>query len=414
MKNLLALILVVIISSCARNAGDQHLHDATESHEVAAGDAHDHEHDAHDHGQDLQDHNHAHEHEEGEAPSDEEVHHEDDAPQPGTDITVVTLRKQPFSLVLKTGGRISVDSRDISFITAGTPGVVKMNNDYLFPGVKVSGGEVLFTLSGGQLSEDNPELALMQVKADLDRAKANFERAEKLISDKIITEDNYLSAKNEYDKLLNTYNNLNANTGRGGNLVRAAGPGFIREIFVTEGEKVTAGQQLASIVSEHNLVLQADVSPDQLAILPTITSANFTVGYSDKLYRLDEMNGKKISQGKSTGASSYYIPVFFRMDYQAELIDGTFAEVYLLGNEIPDAIAVPNTALMEEFGKIYVFVKHDDGDYIKRYVQAGSGNGESTMILSGLSEGETIVATGTYNVKLSQASTAAPGHAHNH
>jgi RND family efflux transporter MFP subunit len=255
---------------------------------------------------------------------------------------------------------------------------------------------------------------LLQVNVDLEKAKANYDRAGKLIQDKIITQNDFLSAKNEYDKLLNTYNNLNANTGSGGNLVRSTVNGYIRELFVTEGQKVTPGQQLASIVTEHNLVLQADVSPDHVNVLPTITSANFTVGYSDKLYRLRDMNGKKISQGKSTGSSSYYIPLYFRLDYQPELIDGTFAEVYLTGNEIPDAIVVPNSALLEEFGKIYVFVKDEDGDFLKRYVEPGYGDGENTLILSGLSEGETIVATGTYNVKIAQSSTAAPAHSHNH
>lgn len=100
------------------------------------------------------------------------------------------------------------------------------------------------------------------------------------------------------------------------------------------------------------------------------------------------------------------------MDYVPELIEGTFAEVYLIGKEIPDAIAVPNTAIMEEYGKYYVFQLHEDGDFVKRYVTTGFNNGEYTQILTGLEGNETIVATGTYQVKLSQMSTTAPAHNH--
>ena len=327
--------------------------------------------------------------------------------------TLLTLKKQPFVFTLRTAGRIMVDSRDVVIVTAKSSGLVNMTNDYLFPGVKIFRDDILFTISGAQLAEDNTELHFKQVKADLDRASVNYDRAQKLIAEKIITEDHFLTVKNEYEKLRNEYDNLNATTGRNGNMVKAAWSGYIKEIFVTEGQKVTAGQQLASIVTEHNLVLKADVSPDYLNVLSSIQSANFTVGYSKKLYRISEMNGRKISQGKSTGENSYYIPVYFRMDYLPELIEGTFAEIYLLGKEIPDAIVIPNTALMEEFGKLYVFVAHDDGDFIKRYIETGNSDGEKTMVSAGLSENETVVATGTYRVKLSQTVTAAPD-PHNH
>lgn len=331
-----------------------------------------------------------------------------------TAYTLLTLKKQPFSFTLRTGGRIMVDSRDVIIVTAKSSGLVSMINDYLFPGVKITKGDVLFTVSGSQLAEGNTELQFRQVKADLAEASANYDRAKALISDKIITGEDFLATKNRYEKLLNEYENLSATSGSNGNIVAAPGAGYIKEIFVTEGQKVETGQQLASLVVEHNLVLRADVSPDDLRLLSSVESANFSVGYSKKLFRTTELNGRKISQGKSTDGSSYYIPVFFRIDYIPELIDGTFAEVYLIGKETDDAIVVPNTALMEEYGKIFVYVAHDDGDFIKRYIETGSTDGERTMVESGLAEGEKIVATGTYRIKLMQSASTAPSHAHKH
>jgi membrane fusion protein, heavy metal efflux system len=323
--------------------------------------------------------------------------------------TLLTLAKQPFSFVLRTGGRITVDSRDVVIITSRSSGIIKLSNDYLFPGIRISAGEVLFTISGEQLTEDNTELNFRQVKADLEQAAANYERAKQLISDKIITQSDFLAARNEYEKLRNTYENLNATSG--GNLVRAPGGGYLKEIFVTEGQKVSAGQQLASLVIEHNLVLKADVSPDHIGVLSSITTANFTVGYSDRLYRLSEMNGRKISVGKSTGDNSYYIPLYFRLDHRPELIDGTFAEIYLIGGEIREAVVVPNSALMEEYGKMYVFVA-EAGKFIKRYIETGYTDGERTMVYSGLTGNETIVGEGTYRVKLMNTVTTSPAHNH--
>ena len=314
-----------------------------------------------------------------------------------SDYTILKLTKQPFAFTLRTGGRILVDSKDLLVITTKSSGLVKLNDDYLFPGVKVLKGQVLFTISGEQLAEDNTELNFRQIKADLDMASANFERAKKLIADKIITEEHFLEVKNEYEKSINEYENLNATSGKNGNVVTATGNGYIKEIYITEGQKVTSGQQLASIVVEHCHILKADVSPENLDALISVESANFTVGYSDKVYKTSEMNGRKISYGKSTGENSFYIPVYFRMDYNPELIEGTFAEVFLIGKKLNEAIVVPNSALMEEFGKLYVFVADDDGDFIKRYIRAGNTDGENTMVLSGLAENEKIVATGAYH-----------------
>lgn len=394
MKNSLIIIFTVLVAFFVRCSSgttqDDHPDHDHESENVALAEEHEHEHS----GDSVE--------------GDEHELHDPDT----SGYSILEIEKQPFTFTLRTGGRIQVDSRDVVYVTAKSPGLVKLNNDYLFPGVKVSKGDILFTISGEQLTEGNSELNFMQVKADLDRATANYERAKKLIEDRIITQNEFLSAKNEYEKLRNVHDNLFANIGQNGNVVRSQSNGYIKEIFVTEGQKVSSGEQLASVVSEHNLVLKADVSPDKINILPTIKSANFNVGYSEKLYRISEMNGRKISQGKSTNANSYYIPLYFRMDFMPELIDGTFAEVYLLGNEIPDAIVVPNTALMEEFGKIFVFIAHDDGDFIKRYIEVGNSDGERTHVLSGLDEHEKIVATGTYRVKLSQMTTTAPAHNH--
>ncbi|MBN2863977.1 MAG: efflux RND transporter periplasmic adaptor subunit [Bacteroidales bacterium] len=342
----------------------------------------------------------------------EETHADHESSVDSSGYKVLTLKRQPFASALRAGGRIIADNKDLIVITAKSSGVVRFKDNYLFPGVRIMRGQTLFLVTGDQLADDNTELKLRQIKADLDKASVNFKRAEILISDKIITEEHYLSLKNEYEKALIEYDNLSATYGNNGNTVTGPDHGYIKEIYVSEGQKVIPGEPLASMITEHNLILKADVSPDNLDILSSVESANFKVGYSDKVYKTAEMNGRKISYGKSTGDNSFYIPVYFRMDHDPGLIEGTFAEVYLIAKNISDALVVPNSALMEEFGKLYVFVVHDHGDFVKRYVTTGYGDGENTTILSGLSENEKIVSSGAYLVKLSRMASSAPAHNH--
>ncbi len=388
MKNLLFYILIILaafLTGCSSgNAPDNET--LGEHHESAA---------------------HVHEENEKAAHVHEEEHSGD-----FSGYSIITLTRRPFVFALKAGGSIMAYNKDVLLITAKTPGLVKFSNAYLFPGVKVSRGQNLFTISGEQLTEDNSELRHRQLKVDLDRAAQNYERAKNLISDKIITEEHFLTVKNEYDKTLNEFENLNATYSERGNSVSSPGNGYIREIFAREGQKVSSGEALASIILERKLILKADVSPDNLDILPRIENANFRVGYSKKLYKTSEMNGRKIAFGKSTGGNSFYVPVYFSIDYDPGLIDGSFAEVFLTGELKENIIVVPNSALMEEFGKLYVFVEHDDGDFVKRFISTGYSDGENTVVLGGLSENERIVSEGAYLVKLSQMTTAAPAHNH--
>ncbi|MBN2664874.1 MAG: efflux RND transporter periplasmic adaptor subunit [Bacteroidales bacterium] len=376
MKNILfiiPLIIAALLPGCS--SGNNHIHETVDEHPESAAHVHEHSNDS-------------------------------------SGYSIITLTRQPFAFSLKTGGMIMADNKDILLITAKSPGLVKFSNAYLFPGVKVSRGQNLFTISGEQLTEDNSELRYRQLKADLDRASQNYERAKNLISDKIITEEHFLTVKNEYEKALNEFENLNATYSEKGNSVSSPGNGYIREIFAEEGQKVSSGEALASIIIERNLILKADVSPDNLDILPRIESANFRVGYSKKLYKTSEMNGRKIAFGKSTGGNSFYVPVYFSIDYDPGLIEGSFAEVFLTGETTENLIVVPNSALMEEFGKLYVFVAHEDGDFVKRYITTGYSDGENTVVPDGLSENEKIVSEGAYLIKLSQMTTAAPAHNH--
>jgi cobalt-zinc-cadmium efflux system membrane fusion protein len=346
-----------------------------------------------------------------ESPSAEsEYHNEDNAPEH----TVITLKKQDFAFTVRTGGRIMVDKKAISIVTAKSSGIVRFRDHLLFPGVWIGEGKELFTVGGDQLTEGNAELRLKQLKYDLDKASADYERARSLIADQIITQGHFLEIKNEYEKTLNEFNNLNTNAGSSGQMISSSVSGYIREIFVTEGQMVTPGQSLASISTGNSMVLQADIFPEYLSIMAGIDKASFTTGHSKKLYKTWEMNGSRISYGRSTGDNSFYIPVFFRIDYDPELVEGTYAEVYLIGKNKKNTLVVPQSSLMEEYGKLFVFVENGDGDFTKRYITVGNSDGELTEVIEGLEENETIVATGTYNIKLALMTNSMPAHSHNH
>ena len=322
--------------------------------------------------------------------------------------TVIKTRKQDFRFIIKAGGTIHPDSKDVISVAAKTGGIARLTDHFLFPGIKVKKGAPLFIITGDELTADNTEIAFLEARSDWEKAKSQYERAGRLIETKLITMDHFLEARNEFEKAEIRYNNLRGSFSANGNVVFSPVDGYINQVLATEGTKVSAGDPLLTVIIEHNLVLQADVSPEHLSHLNSVSSASFRMVYNEKVYNTSQLNGRKISHAKSTGVNNFYIPVFFSIDYIPELIPGTYAEVYLEGAPKPDCITIPNTAILEEFGKYFVYVEDEEHHFIKRYIIKGMTNGIETEVLQGLSENEIVVATGAYGIKMSQMSTTAP------
>jgi RND family efflux transporter MFP subunit len=398
------LVYIVFMTACAGGHNHDHEGEATEAH-------------THDEGSESKTGANSHVHPDGTVHYDEPVtgtatstsaveddHEGEEIPEH----TAITLKKQDFSFIIRAGGTILPDSKDVINVTAKTSGIVRLTDHFLFPGMKVRRGTPLFTISGDELTSDNTEIALTEAKSDFERAQAMHERAERLIVNNLITMDHYLEVKNEFEKAEVRYNNLRSAYSANGNVVTAPVDGFINQVYITEGTKVTSGETLLSVIIEHNLVLRADVSPQHIAMLGEVMHANFRMVYDPKVYRTDELNGKKISYARSTGTGNFYIPLYFSIDFHPSIVPGTYADVWLRGAPRSGCIVVPNTAILEEFGKFFVYVEDADHHFVKRYITRGMTNGTDSEVTAGLTENEIVVATGAYAIKMSQMSTTAP------
>ena len=362
------------------------------------------------------DHDHDHDHDHTTTVEDSLLHtHADNEEAPGTaasfEYKSITLSKQHFNFIKKTSGRILIDNKGEISIIASSAGIVRFKDSFLYPGTRIQEGSTLFTIEGENLTGNNVSLNFAKVEADYKRAKEDFDRASALINEKLITREYYLEKKNIFDKAEAEYKIYKSSSPGGKSYVKSPRTGFIKEILVNEGDKIESGDRLAVIQTNDHLVLRADIPPSEFEIIDRIESAKFTTGYSGNIYNTGDMNGEKISYGRSTGNNSFYIPMYFKIDYNSELIPGTYADIWLIGDVIEDAIVIPNSSILEEYGKYYVYIDHGK-HFDKRYIIPGMDDGDHTMVLSGLDENETIVSEGTYQVKLSMISSIPNTHQH--
>lgn len=402
------LATAYLLAGCqAKSVHTEHDHEHHHEEETEhAHEEHNHEHD-HEHGED--EHNHEHE-EAGEShAAGEIVFKKTNAEAIGLQTEEMT--PAAFSEVLKTSGQIQAAQGSESVVVATVPGVVTLGTTRLMDGTAVQKGQTILFLASRTLSDGDVALRL---KNAYETARKEYERMKGLVADKIVSEKDFEQARLAYENAKVAYEAVNGKHSSNGVAVTATMSGFLKNILVKEGDYVAVGQPLATISQNNRLVLRADVSEKYYAHIPMMRSAYFKTPYDDQVYKLDELNGRFLSYGKSSANNSFYIPVLFEFDNKGAIIPGSFVEVYLLGNPMDSVLSVPHSALVEEQGLFFVYIRLDEECYKKQEVSLGADNGERVQILSGLKAGDLVVTKGAYQIKLASASNAIPAHSHSH
>lgn len=293
-------------------------------------------------------------------------------------------------------------------MVATSAGVIYYTQPSLAEGMPMGEGKAFAGISAKRLQDGDP---LMKAKLVYETAKAEYERAQRLVEDKILSAKEYEQIALRYEMAKTTYEGqAQGMTERG---VTLASPitGYLKQLLVPNGSYVEVGQPIAVVAHTRCLQLVAEVPERDFAQLASISRAHFRPSYSDRLYKTEELNGRLLGYGRT--AVGAFVPVTFEIENVGDLMAGSYVEVYLLTQPESGVVAVPLTALTEEQGVYYVYVQVCDEEFEKREVHPGRRGGERVEILHGLHYGERVVTRGATQVKLASMSTAIP-HGHSH
>lgn len=379
---------------------------------------HNHQHDEHDHSHDEKEHDahnncdghdddHDHTSEKENIHADEIIFTAEQAKMVGLELE--TVQAGDFSQVIKTSGQILAAIGDEVTISATNNGIVSFKRKNLNEGVAVRAGEALIGISSQNIVDGDP---IQKAKVQYDIAKKEYDRANALYTDKLISEKEYNEIRLSYENAKIALGNFSKGGASGANASSSIS-GYIKERLVEEGQYVEIGQPLMVVTQNKRLRLRADVPESSYKYLSNISSANFKASHEDTLYKLSELNGKVISYARSVSNQSAYLPISFEFDNVGQVIPGSYVEVYLISNTRSNVISVPIGALTEEQGLYFVYIQLDAEGYKKQEVKLGASDGERVEILSGLKVGDIVVSKGAVYVKLASASSSIP-HAHEH
>jgi membrane fusion protein, heavy metal efflux system len=328
------------------------------------------------------------------------------------DFATMNVKRGTISEVIKTSGELVSPQMDEVMVVAKTSGLVLFKERSLI-GKEVNAGAHLFTITGKGVTDNNIDVKFQESRAEFERADKEYNRQLELRKENINAEKDLEQAKLRFEHAKSNYSNI-ASTYQGGQKISAPQNGFVKSVFVTEGQYVETGQPLMQLSKNKNIVLKAEVSQKYFSRLPFITSANFRTSYDSMFYDIRQFNGKVISFGKNVQSQDHFIPIYFQLENRGNIVPGSYADVYLKSGIINNTIAIPLSSVLEENGNYYVYVQSGGESFQKRYIKTGVSDGINVQVVSGINEGEMLVTKGAYQIKLSSQSSAIPAHGHEH
>jgi len=387
------------------NQAHEHQQEQEQEHEQK----HTHEHDqdqTHEHGNNNESHTHTHSDQEGDEHSKNEEHNH------GHEYVVEKIQPGSFHEVLRTSGEIMHLPKNKANLVAPVSGIVEFADNSVLSGKSVKKDEILLKISGESVAEDNLLVKYQKSKNTFRQAKEDYERAQKLKKEQLISEKEYLQHKTHYLNAKSDFETMKTHVEKNSGVVKSNIPGYLKDVLVEEGDHVKAGQKVAYVVNNNRLMLKAEVSQRYASRLDDFSSANFETP-DGKLYHTGELNGKLVSTGKSTTNESFYLPVYFSIDNTSGLVPGSFVHIFLIGEKKHDVLALPKGAFIEEQGNFFVYVEKDN-EFQKTAVTIGAEDGKKILVKSGIKAGDRVVTHGAFQVKMEQMASSLPAHGHSH
>ena len=181
---------------------------------------------------------------------------------------------EPFGQVIKTSAQVVSAPDDEMVISAKAGGIVVFTGNSMIDGKNIAAGQTLFTISGGNMADNNLSVRFQEAQNNYERVQKDYERKKDLAKDKIVSDKDLQLAKNDFDNAKALYDMLAKNFSAGGQSVSSPIGGYIKHLYVTNGQYVEAGQAVISVTKNKTLMLKADVQQKYASILGSVVSAN--------------------------------------------------------------------------------------------------------------------------------------------
>lgn len=326
--------------------------------------------------------------------------------------TKVSRRRVEQSLSLT--GEVGFDERRVRHISPAADGIIRRVHIAL--GDRVNAGQPILEIESVAVGE--AEGNYLEARALLTLARRNHARVDELHREGITSEREFFEARQELEaadikveaalgKLMRLGMSgddaaaLTPDAARGLVTLRAPGSGTVLSLHAVPGKATRPDESLAVIGDNSAVWVSCDLYERDLERMTrgcataTVPAAVTTTAYPGETF---------------PGTVDFISPVMeeatrtVKLRLKASnpggrLFAGMFVTVTILLPGDDETAAVPQTAVLEDEGRAFVFVHHHEDYYVRRPVETGRTWPDWTEIVAGLAGGETIVAEGSFLMK---------------
>jgi RND family efflux transporter MFP subunit len=305
-------------------------------------------------------------------------------------VTVAQVQPDTFRHYLEVQGRVDFDQNVL--VSAKVPGV--LTSVRVKRGDKVAKGQIMATIDA-QVLEQN----LAEVRTRLDLARIAYEKQKNLWDQKIGTEMQYLTAKNNKEALERSLATLQQQ--RDQYNVKAPVAGVVDNVIPNAGEAVAPGVGIIRVVNTNGSKIVAEVSEAYLAKINKGDEAR--VRFPD-LNQEITATVDVVSRFINPGSRTFTIELRPK-NVNLELRPNLVAVVRIQDYRKEDAIIVPVNLVQRDEKSQYVYVAQKQGERYfatRREVETGVNYQGQVEVLSGLSANDQIITAGYQGVNEGQ------------
>lgn len=314
------------------------------------------------------------------------------------DVTTNVISKGSFSPSVNLFGTVLPTSSGKAVVQTPLSGVIR--SLYATVGQTVSKGQLIATIE--QNIDANTQVSWLSqknsIETELQAAKKDYERMQSIKD--IVAKRDFDEAERRYKTAKNNnaiFEQLSG-TGKNAKLILLYAPiqGKVDQFNFSIGSTVNAGQEIVSVTNLNAVYVEAQVFDKDLDNVKN--GMEYIVECSDKHHT---KKVKMLTMSPSINTSNQSQRVLFEMEnMDGDFKIGEFVNIRVFKPSDTKNITIQNSAITEVNGKSAVFVKNSAEQYSLVYISVGESNGRFTTVIKGIEEGQKVVISGTYQLKM--------------
>lgn len=199
--------------------------------------------------------------------------------------------------------------------------------------------------------------------------------------------------------------------------LRAPISGVLNSMAAGPGEVVSADQPVFTVLDPGSVWIEASIPEASVARVGTGEDALIELpGQPGQFMPVTgDGRGRLVSLGLEVDAATRTVPLIYELkNADGALRVGQLVSLHVEAARAEEALAIPDSAIVEEDGRPIAFVQVGGETFERRDLATGIRDGTWVQVLSGVAEGERVVTKGAYAVRLASVSSAIPAHGHVH